>query len=361
MGAVMCLRSKGDDDAVVRIISDPLLRAIAEFGGAPPQVVPPANWPAAMAQCRIVLFHYDDHPAIEALRAAPPPADAITICLGSDVYNYTEYLDLSDIVSFFLMPSEIHTSILSAQLLRPVYTLGETVDTAAIGRGEPTWPVGRFQDRKPRLLWFGYPESFIKSMASLMPVINHAVDTGVVDSFTIMTKTADFRLPGKWSLVEYSQARFRDDMLAYDYAILSHLALDLRLNTMIKSPNKVISSLAAGVIPLASRTPNYESVMQEAGLAEFLFGSPRELHALLHRLRPVEDAQRVAQAGAIRVTRATSLQDLYRTFAACLDRFEAERDPDFEQLQPATPESFLPKPSFKRRVARKVLATLRGW
>jgi hypothetical protein len=49
------------------------------------------------------------------------------------------------------------------------------------------------------------------------------------------------------------------------------------LNTLIKSPNKMITSIVRGILPYASSTPAYTQIAKQYGLEKLLFRSPHEL------------------------------------------------------------------------------------
>jgi hypothetical protein len=132
--------------------------------------------------------------------------------------------------------------------------------------------------------------SFDKGMASLVPVIKNALAARQISCFTLILDRKNFY--NRWGLetVEFDLTTFAASAKNFDYVILSHLPLDLQINSMIKSSNKAVTSLFSGLIPLASNTPSYKSLLGSVGLDRFLFSSPRELGKLLIRLDPLPDS-----------------------------------------------------------------------
>ena len=106
-------------------------------------------------------------------------------------------------------------------------------------------------------------------MASLVPVVKQALAANQISCFTLILDTKKFY--NRWGLetVEFDLATFARVTGNFDYVILSHLPLDLKVNSMIKSPNKAVTALCSGLIPLASNTPNYKSLLRGWGWTVF--------------------------------------------------------------------------------------------
>ena len=299
---VIFIRSKGEDDAVVRLSSLPLCeelrrRGIESFTMHPKETMPPLE----ASDC--VVFHYNDIEAVAALRNVAT-AKSTVICLGSDVYSFSKYVDVQDLVSYYLVPTDMHRLVLSGVVTKPVYTLPEPIDRLAAGRQAYIASSTSFPEKNlRRVCWFGYAESFEKGMASLVPVVKQALAANQISCFTLILDTKKFY--NRWGLetVEFDLATFARVTGNFDYVILSHLPLDLKVNSMIKSPNKAVTALFSGLIPLASNTPSYESLLAGVGLDRFLFSSPRELGNLLTRLDPLSDlaaSPKITSAGKIK-------------------------------------------------------------
>lgn len=297
------VRSASTDDAAVRLQSEPLRLGLADACGAEIILVKPdPSVKLSIDRPSCILFHYVDDAAIELIRNREPDQAEVTIvCLGCDIYSYDPYTDLHDLVDCYIAPTELHRKLLSNQLYKPVYFLPECTDPIAAGPDEFPVKTGK------RLLWFGYSESFTKSMSSLLPVIRDAVARGSVDAFELVVDRDTFiRRYGSdlgLTLRDYDNATFMANASSFDYAILSHFALDLTVNSYVKSPNKLVTALLSGLIPICSDTPNYRLVLSQFGLERFLFSSPLQLNRILNGLDPAADSRLVQCAGAVSALR----------------------------------------------------------
>jgi hypothetical protein len=115
--------------------------------------------------------------------------------------------------------------------------------------------------------------------------------------------------------------------------ILSHLPLDLKVNSLIKSPNKAITSLFSGVIPLASRTPSYEALFTQLGLGHLLFSSPRELANMLSKLDPLAESQILQQSKVLEALgRLFGSNAITQKFLDHYRQFKLHNDDDISNL-----------------------------
>jgi hypothetical protein len=287
---VVIVSRQDETGATGRLMSMPLHRGLTKCGIRSIYVKPElAQEPLSKSDC--VLFHYEDIAAVAVIRAALKSGLTATIgCFGSDIYSFDKYVSVHDFVTFYLVPTDMHRMVLSSQVSKPVYVFPEAVDDAV---GKST-DIG-FSERKTnpgrRVCWFGYAASFDKGMASLIPVIKKAVVEGRIDCFDAILDEDRFENTYKVNTRLYNHLQFETIANEYDYVILSHFGLDLSINSMIKSPNKAISAIISGLIPLATDTPSYGQLFREVGLERFLFSSPFELSTLLNRLDPDEDGR----------------------------------------------------------------------
>lgn len=358
------VRSKGSDDAIVRLHSDPLVAQLRRHDDVVVDLRHPADGEYITDTACYLIYHYDDKAAVEVVSAAKARRpDHCVICLGADIYTLDEYVALADFTDLFLTPTPAHTKLLSSQLYKPVFTLGESLDTNALDQDGAEWKPAEGAPGAPRLLWFGYPESMMKSMASLLPVIDHAQTQGAIGGMTIITDPSRFSASGNWDLLPYHPATFRSDARHCQYAVLSHFSLDAHLNTYIKSPNKAVAALAAGLIPLATDTLNYGELFKSIGLERFLFSSPLELQELLGSLDVERDRDTVRRAGALDVlmdmySPKRMLDNFQHAIAACgSDRYASLAQLDARRRVQA--ERTDSKPQFNRppllsRLARRI-------
>lgn len=285
---IKIIKTHTSEDACVRLQSEAIYHGLANNNKIKCTIHSPEFIDLFLPDADYICFHYNDVKAINFLRENKPKLiNTRFICFGSDIYNFEKYSSLEKIVDIFILPTNLHKSILSSQITTSIFSLTEPVDPIALVDFENTkFPI----KRSKKLCWYGYPESFYKSMLSLTPIINSNIDSGAIHDFTLITDIKRFPNDFNHRIKSFDTNRLAKDLRAYDYTLLSHLPLDLHINSLIKSPNKAITALIAGVIPLASDTPAYRELFVSLGLERFLFDSPKSLDKLLKRLNPDEDS-----------------------------------------------------------------------
>jgi len=228
----------------------------------------------------VINFFYKDQDAIDAIERLTSPA-VRTICFTSDIESYDAYRRAYSVSDVFVCPSAMHKQILSYVFDLPVYSLVEAVDPI-LNDTKINQPL--FKGAK--LVWFGFPESYLRSMPSLETIISEALSSGHIDSFTVISlETLKKQLPHNFLFLPYATEKLLDQLMQHDYSILSHIPLDLHLNTLTKSANKALSSIAAGLIPICSNTTNYTSMLSAVRLEDYLFNGPQELMEILRALK----------------------------------------------------------------------------
>ena len=348
------LLKTGDGGAMGRLQSFPLLRGLQSLPGVTARhVVPTPGVPLTIDRPTCILFIYCAETAIPHLRdLRRGPHQVLIVALGADIYKFDEYARLHDFVDFYVMPTDIHRQVLAYQVYRPVYTLAECLDPIGLPSiAEPGTDPGGFPIRRGRrAYWFGHSESFEKGMASLMPVITANVASQVIGDFRVILNEAGFANRFGIPTIPYSGATFRTQAGQFDYAILSHLPLDLHVNSWIKSPNKAVTALMAGTIPLASDTLNYRALLGRFGLEKFLFCSAMDLDRKLRSLDPVTDSEAIQRSGIVPALRAElSEPQLLENFKGILAQ-HAERDLDAAGRMPdQCPTSSESRPSVREQ------------
>ena len=291
------LRSMTDHEAPVRLHSDAILRGLHDRDGFSSSLISPDSR-APIPEDSCVLIHFGDEPACTRARQLARTRTDLTIaCLGSDIYDFNKYVRLHDFVDVYIMPTDLHRRILAAQVYKPVLSVPECIDPITGWRSSTRFEFPIKSSR--RLLWFGYPVSFLKSMVSLLPILQGNLTKGSVTSVSLISGNELCTYNIGFPIIPYSNSTFRFATTGFDYCILSHLPLDLSLNTYIKSPNKLVTSLMAGLIPIASDTPNYRLLLEEFGLSRFLFDSPAALNQILGSLDPENDSRAISRSGII--------------------------------------------------------------
>ncbi len=341
------VRTKSNNDALVRLQSDPLIGGLQQRSGVTARVSSPT---ACVDICNnaVLIFHYDDSEAAAAVRSIKRrQPTALAAAMGSDIISFGPYLSVQDIVDFYVMPTELHRQLLSSQVYKPVYVLQEGLDPIAQGSGSKPFP----DKVSKRLMWFGYPESFDKGMASLVPVLQLNLTTRSIESFQLIVGTQAFRNRFQLAAIPFSTDTFADTAADFDYCVLSHFPLDLAINSYIKSPNKLLTALVAGLIPIASRTPSYERVLGAFGLQRFLYESPVDLNRILKRLDPVVDSRAVRESGIVEaIADRHSEKKVADRFCEIVSEF-SERDPaDTLSVSPA----IIPTHPVKMRLSEHV-------
>lgn len=134
-----------------------------------------------------------------------------------------------------------------------------------------------------RLMWFGYPESFDKSMRRYLPVLRTLVDAGEIE-FHVITRNRTYGAQSFLTVHEYDATTFPALARSFDACLLSHQPFDFSAATSMKSENKAVLAIALGLPVAASRTPAYARLMRECALDDFLFASCDELVAVVRRL-----------------------------------------------------------------------------
>lgn len=293
--SIVVIRSNTKHDATVRLQSDPIIRGIQKTERLNAKALTPGEL-VSIVPGTCLLFHIYDKEAIHRVRLIKDTKEVTIGCIGSDIYDFRDYLAVHQITDFFLVPTYLHKSVLSAQVYKPVYVLPEGLDDA-LERVRCDFPI----KHDTRMMWFGYPESFYKAMSSLVPVIDVALHRKLISSFVVVTDQRRFENFSELSIAQYDYRTMQKMCTEFDYCILSHFPLDLAMNSYIKSDNKLVSAVMMGLIPLVSATPNYQSVMKECGLERFVFESPSDLLKLLERIDPVSDSRMIRESQIVRL------------------------------------------------------------
>ncbi|WP_298283978.1 hypothetical protein [Acidocella sp.] len=189
----VALVSRRESDALVRLQAMPIIAGLNELGMKAHLISNAIDFGFEGSNC--VIFHYHDDVAISRVRALRPlKNDVISVCLAADIYSFEPYIRILDIVDVFLVPTYLHKSVLSAQISKPIYVFDEGIDISLI-KGQRFGYISN--KSKKNIFWFGYPESFHKSMASLEPVLWRAKEEKAIQSFDIFTKQNGLLAGGK--------------------------------------------------------------------------------------------------------------------------------------------------------------------
>jgi hypothetical protein len=216
-------------------------------------------------------------------------ANRMYLCI-CDIYNFEIFKLYNNIFDGFFVPSSAHKNILQYLYGPNVHVLMEAED--------PSYsriPSSEYKDypreiyNKVRVAWFGYSESFDKSMAYLVPALELRLKNGTVSRFNIYAER-NIAFSKLFHYEKFDEKTIATKLsLENNYCILSHIPFDLNLNTLIKSDNKLISAINCGLIPICSYTPNYKDLMDKLGLSKFLFKNSDELISIIDNLDLIND------------------------------------------------------------------------
>jgi len=108
---------------------------------------------------------------------------------------------------------------------------------------------------------------------------------------TILTRPGA-QLAGGFAHRDFAPDTFYAETAAFSHTLLSHFAQDMHLNSLIKSPNKMVTALVRGLLPLASATPAYRRLARAYQLEDLLYAGPADLARLLRTMDAARDRQR---------------------------------------------------------------------
>ena len=135
----------------------------------------------------------------------------------------------------------------------------------------------------PRVVWFGYPESYKKSMACFQDELLRLHEVGEIN-YGIVTNIEKFGETQHNNILPYDHNNFPQIIGNFDICISSHQPLDFSMSTYWKSENKAVLAINRGVPVIASRTPAHQRLFAACGVQDFLFDNNDELRSALRQL-----------------------------------------------------------------------------
>ena len=284
---ILVLKSTTDaNDVLHRLQTNALFRGLQQLrintsltflDGTPKEITAPSH----------IVFGYRDREAALASAKIKSEYRCKILCFISDVYDMSQFIKLSEFVDIFLAPTPLHRDVVQAAVNKRVVYIPEAYDPIAL-------PAGGIEDKLDmtnRICWFGFPESFSKSMKYLL---SPAFDMSSFDKkrFCILTSANNNLCEGVEHRVFHANS-FYSDTTDMNYSLLSHFCYDQALNTFIKSPNKMITSIVRGLVPYVSATPSYSHVAKKYGMETLLYRSPKELAGKLQSADFIRDSERI--------------------------------------------------------------------
>ena len=213
---------------------------------------------------------------------------ALVMLLVADFYaNFLENLRLwSTVVDVFLVPTPEMKSVLSALTERRVEILLDPIDfglNTSVKKSQAT--------KRPKVVWFGYPESYGKSMMAYHADLTRLHKNQEIE-YHLVAKNKTYGQMNGFVMHEFQEASFPALLETFDLCVLSHMPLDFSASTFWKSENKAVLAINRGLPTLASRTPAYARLLEQCGLADYLFSSSAELLVGIRRLSNWQEQQR---------------------------------------------------------------------
>ena len=186
------------------------------------------------------------------------------------LYNW---FSLSDII---LSPTILHKQFIQSLTDARVELMEDCIDFLIDKKYTPT-----HNNPIPKICWFGYPESYYKSMFLYENIISDFVNQNKLEFHLITNPTY---IQSKFPIISYSSDTFINEFTKFDGCILSHSPLDWDINTFVKSHNKLTLSIALGVPPIVSNTPSYSEILSNTNLMPFTFSGKKSFERSLELL-----------------------------------------------------------------------------
>lgn len=306
---VAIIRSSNDpNQALQRLQSTPLLDGLGRLGVRASLVVLD-DGPMKVAPPTHAVFHYFDKRAIASAVHLRKRMNVKLVCLCSDIYNISKIWSLADVSDMLLAPTMLHCDLIRSAVMTPVRMLPEAVDPIALpGSGQILPAAG-----SGNICWFGYPESFDKSMRHVLIQATKAARFPSA-RISLITAPGMVVMPGLRH-IGFAPGTFYAATAEFSHALLSHFAHDHHINTFIKSPNKMVTALVRGLVPLASATPSYQQLARRYQLDGLLFAGPTGLARQLKALDAGRDREKYGLADvASQLQKDLSPEAIARTF-----------------------------------------------
>lgn len=194
-----------------------------------------------------------------------------------DGWRLQRWSELADLI---LTPTELHKQFIQALVDTPVEVMIDAIDYNL----EECLPL-REPSNVPKICWFGYPESYWKSMHLYHETLKEYVDKGLIDFQLISSTSLDVGFP----VIPFNNSTFVETLREFDGCVLSHTPLDYNINTFVKSPNKLVLAITLGVPCITSNTPSYSKILSDTGLPQFKFSEGPSFRKALDNLLSFEN------------------------------------------------------------------------
>jgi glycosyltransferase involved in cell wall biosynthesis len=264
-------------EATYRITIQSLTKSLIELGHTVCDVSELTDYPDILFGIR----HIDpDIPELKEFIINCKNQGTKICCYINDVYRVDDsrlraWANISDII---FTPTKYHKLFIESICDNRVEILPDSIDYQI----NTPYNKKHINKEKLKVCWFGYPESYSKSMGLYHPIIEEFINQNEIE-YTIISK--GFKLPQHINFLEFNNNSFCDDLKQFDLCILSHAPLDYNINTFVKSPNKLSLAISLGVPCIVSKTPSYRDLLKECFLEEYCFSSLKEFKELIIKMK----------------------------------------------------------------------------
>jgi len=227
-------------------------------------------------------------PALLALLQKRMPHAIIMLFIADFSQEFLSRLQKwSQFVDVFLVPSVEMKHLVSAFTRKPVDVLFDAIDFGF----DTSLEKNQKESDSLKVVWFGYPESYTKSMPGYEHVLMGMHKSKEIE-YHLVTRNAEYGAMPNCTVHAYDHQTFPVLLSSFNICVVSHAPFDLHINTFLKSENKAVLAINRGLPVIASRTPAYQRLLGMCGLEEYLFSAAAELAHLIRTLKsPAERAR----------------------------------------------------------------------
>ena len=246
-----------------------------------------SNKPCQVLLLRLDLTRAVPQPLLTALRLKSKHTQIHLFVPDFEAQHESALASLEGIVQVYLVATPELKTLLAFKVFGFVHHLADPIDFG-LSTNLPRVHIGPKRDAPLRLAWFGYPESYLKSMRPLASTFEALAASGqaTLSVYTSVTQLG----PLPFAQVKaYRVDTILNELAQHDAVVLSHQAHDFSINTYFKSENKAVLAINRGLPVIASDTPAYARLLGRFGLNDFLFNSRETLIAAVARLRSAEE------------------------------------------------------------------------
>jgi len=212
--------------------------------------------------------------------------DKVVMLMMADFYpTSVDYLrKWSEFVDIFLVPTPEMRDFIQIFTSRKVQVLIDPIDFGLIKSEK----VRSQRSDRIKVVWFGYPESYTKSMRLFEGTLAEMHQSGEIE-FHLISKNDTYGEGRSGFIHEYDPETFLDLLSNFDVCVLSHLPFDFSISTQWKSENKAVLAINRGLPVVASKTPSYSRLLSRCGVEKFSFSTAEELTSSIRLLKSPDE------------------------------------------------------------------------